>query len=242
MPSLRGPNMRAQRAIAAELEPIKAEREACRLVPSDEAAIEPSEDAIRLRSQQIWESEGRPEGYAQDHWERARAELAEQMAKMANRPQVETAIPEPTAPVEPQADIGALRQTIADDVREASPTAWLLPPAKQSIVPSIICSGLVFHGLLESPGELNFDGGLEGEIRAAELHVGAQAVIQGEIMAGTVTVHGSIRGRIRAGKVVLCAGSRVEGEIEYETLTVQNGARAEARFRQASPETKDASR
>ena len=44
-------------------------------------AIEPSEEAIRLRSQQIWEGEGCPEGYAQDHWMRARAELAALMAR-----------------------------------------------------------------------------------------------------------------------------------------------------------------
>lgn len=41
----------------------------------DLSRIEPTEDAIRLRSYQIWEREGRPDGQAAEHWARAKAEL-----------------------------------------------------------------------------------------------------------------------------------------------------------------------
>ena len=47
--------------------------------PSDEIRIEPSEEAIRQRSYQIWEREGRPEGCAPEHWARAKAELEAEM-------------------------------------------------------------------------------------------------------------------------------------------------------------------
>ncbi len=33
------------------------------------------EEEIRKRAQEIWESEGRPEGRDVDHWERAKAEI-----------------------------------------------------------------------------------------------------------------------------------------------------------------------
>ena len=36
----------------------------------------PSEDNIRKRANMIWEREGRPEGRAEEHWLRAKAELA----------------------------------------------------------------------------------------------------------------------------------------------------------------------
>lgn len=39
----------------------------------------PSEEAIRIRSYQIWEREGRPDGCAQEHWARAKAELEAEM-------------------------------------------------------------------------------------------------------------------------------------------------------------------
>lgn len=41
--------------------------------------IEPSEDAIRLRSYQIWEREGRPDGRSAEHWAQAKAELVEEL-------------------------------------------------------------------------------------------------------------------------------------------------------------------
>jgi hypothetical protein len=40
---------------------------------------EPSEKEIRLRSYQIWEREGRPEGRAEEHWRQAKAELKVEM-------------------------------------------------------------------------------------------------------------------------------------------------------------------
>jgi hypothetical protein len=48
-------------------------------VASNDTRIEPSEDAIRLRSYQIWEREGRPQGCADEHWRRAKAELEAEM-------------------------------------------------------------------------------------------------------------------------------------------------------------------
>ena len=90
--------MGAQRAIfaanAAEPEPLKhiADHERseplCQILTAGgdnrldiNLRIELSEEAIRLRSQQIWEREGCPEGYAREHWMRAKAELEALMEK-----------------------------------------------------------------------------------------------------------------------------------------------------------------
>jgi hypothetical protein len=56
-------------------------------VASNDTRIEPSEDAIRLRSYQIWEREGRPEGCSDEHWRRAKTELEAEMeeASMAGQ-------------------------------------------------------------------------------------------------------------------------------------------------------------
>jgi hypothetical protein len=46
----------------------------------------PSDEEIRARSYMIWEREGRPEGKSEEHWQRARAELAaERTASMPFR-------------------------------------------------------------------------------------------------------------------------------------------------------------
>lgn len=47
--------------------------------PQARNVIVPSEEAIRMRSYQIWEREGRPVGCAQEHWVRAKAELEAEM-------------------------------------------------------------------------------------------------------------------------------------------------------------------
>lgn len=205
---------------------------------ADHPAAEPPEEAIRLRSQQIWESEGCPEGLADLHWERARAELAEQMAKMTNR--------HPTTPVddEPIEEVvieptAAPTPALCDVQDHASPKADTDIPQRDRIpvrsaipvVPSIICAGLAFQGELESPGDLQFDGSLDGTIRSAGLHIGEQATIRGDVIADELTVRGAVNGRIFARKILLCTGCRVQGEVHYGALTIETGAGLDAAFR-----------
>jgi cytoskeletal protein CcmA (bactofilin family) len=268
--------MGAERAIFAadEQEPqdIKVEKERpappCLLVTGEGdhgPALEPAEEEIRLRSQQIWQREGCPEGHAQDHWERARAELAALMektsnAQLAERPADDAAqtpidTPEPAAESTPAPDLQA--EVLSDGAEKepevlpvqvslprdepvcAAPPPLRLPPvrrtAQSAVVPTIICAGIVLRGTLESAGDIHFNGGMDGDIRCAGLAVDEAAVIQGEIVADEVTVRGRIQGRIRAHKVLLCAGSRVEGDILYGTLAIESGAQLDGSFQQEMP-------
>jgi cytoskeletal protein CcmA (bactofilin family) len=239
------------------------------LAPSEKPPIEPSEDAIRLRSQQIWEREGCPEGCAwdhwisakteleaeQEHWMRAKAELEAQMEKTSNphlpEPirrkgdfvrsilvQAGAMMPKTSRSASPPAQ----REEIApargsDEAVPAGPHSPPLAPAKRSkqttAAPSIICADIVLHGALESTGDIQLDGCVEGNVRSAVLVVGDQAVIQGEVIADDVTVRGFIRGSIRARKVLLCSGSRVEGGILYGIFSAEAGAQIEGHCRHA---------
>ena len=270
--------MGAQRAISdsAEPEPLKADHARpeplCQLVtedgdhrPDTGPAIELSEEAIRQRSKQIWEREGCPEGCAQDHWVRARAELAALMEKTSNahRPNDDIAqsivvpamAPQTSQSTQAAAAPDSKGDVLSDDVETApkalskqhvtfsptrdesvcvSPRPLRLPLMKRSkqtsVAPSIICAGIVLSGTVESPGEVQFDGDMEGDICCAGLAVGEEALVQGEVMADEVTVRGHIRGRIRARKVHLFCGSCVEGEILYGTLMVETGAKLDCSF------------
>ena len=234
-------------------------------------AIEPCEEAIRQRSKQIWEREGCPEGCAQDHWMRARAELAELLEKTSNahltapvRPNDEiaqsilvpacTMAPEASQSTQSAAAPDSQTDVPSDDVEtdpqtpsrqdltfsrtreeSADPRPLRLSPTKRSkqtpVVPSIICAGLVLRGVLQSPGEIQFDGTMEGDICCAGLAVGEEAFIQGDVVADDVTVRGRIRGRIRARNVRLISGSFVEGDILYGTLAIETGAQLNGSFR-----------
>ena len=59
------------------------------------------EDEIRARAHQIWEQEGRPDGRAHDHWERAKAEIMSG-ANLEGAPLMEGNGGEPTLRPEPR--------------------------------------------------------------------------------------------------------------------------------------------
>jgi cytoskeletal protein CcmA (bactofilin family) len=91
-------------------------------------------------------------------------------------------------------------------------------------VPSIISGDLTVSGTLNSTGDMQIDGIVEGDVRSVGLVIGERAEIHGEIWAEDVTVRGKVVGRIRARKVLLSATSHVEGDIMHEAFAVEAGA------------------
>ncbi|QXH53388.1 DUF2934 domain-containing protein [Pseudomonas fakonensis] len=59
------------------------------------------EKRIREFAYQIWESEGKPEGREEEHWDKAR-KLAEAEALAPKAPPRKKAVAKPKAPVEPK--------------------------------------------------------------------------------------------------------------------------------------------
>jgi len=212
--------------------------------PFDTIPVEPSEEAIRLRSKLIWEREGCPEGLAQAHWDRAKAELeAEKEHWMRAKAELaaemeKTSTAQLAAPASPKNDF--LRSVFVQASTLMPKTLVLagpyspLPakrPKPTTAAPSIICADIAVHGELESTGEIQLDGFVEGDVRSAALVVGDEGVIHGEVMADDVTVRGRVRGNIRARKVHLGAKSHVDGDILYGIFSADPGAQIEGHCR-----------
>ncbi len=104
-----------------------------------------------------------------------------------------------------------------------SETPMVSAPVRAA-VPSIISGDLVVTGHLVSGGELQVDGTIDGDVRAASLVIGEQATITGEVLAEEVVVRGRVIGTIRGMRVVLTASCHVEGDITHESLAVEPGA------------------
>jgi cytoskeletal protein CcmA (bactofilin family) len=96
--------------------------------------------------------------------------------------------------------------------------------ARALSAPSIISTDMVINGALNSTGDIQIDGRIEGDVRSIGLVIGEKAEIHGEIYAEDVTVRGKVVGRIRARKVLLAATSHVEGDILHEAFAVESGA------------------
>lgn len=91
-------------------------------------------------------------------------------------------------------------------------------------IPSLISQGLRITGNLETEGEVQIDGVLEGDIKTGTLTIGETAVVIGEIIADKAIVQGKITGRIRARSVLLTKTARVIGDIWHQDLAMEAGA------------------
>lgn len=102
---------------------------------------------------------------------------------------------------------------------------------KTAGVPSIISSDVVMRGNINSAGEIQFDGSLEGDIKAGSLIIGEKASVKGEVICETVTVRGRVEGGIRAKSVSLASTAHIQGDILHSSLSVETGAHFEGNCR-----------
>ena len=91
-------------------------------------------------------------------------------------------------------------------------------------VPSIISTDVALEGNLTSSGEVQFDGTLTGNIRAASLIIGEKATVKGEVACDAVTIRGRVEGMVRARNVALASTAHIEGDIMHSSLSVEPGA------------------
>ncbi len=96
------------------------------------------------------------------------------------------------------------------------------PP--RSGVPSIISADLKIVGDLNSGGDLQIDGAVEGDITSRSLTIGESAVVRGVLVAETVRIYGSVYGEVRANSVILTDTAKVAGDISHQSLTMEAGA------------------
>src|SRR5690349_10465769 len=99
------------------------------------------------------------------------------------------------------------------------------------VAPSVVGCQLSIKGNLESKGEVQIDGAIEGDVNALRIIVGQEARITGNLLADDVVVQGAVAGSIRGKKVTLEAASHVEGDIFHTVLTIERGAYFEGKSR-----------
>lgn len=110
-------------------------------------------------------------------------------------------------------------------------------------VPSLISTDVVLEGNLVSTGEVQFDGNITGNIRAASLIIGEKATVKGEVACEAVTVRGRVEGMVRARNVALASTAHIEGDIMHSSLSVEPGAHFDGNCRHSDdPLSDDAAR
>ncbi len=86
--------------------------------------------------------------------------------------------------------------------------------------------GCTLKGELEFANSFRVDGRIEGTIRSrAELVIGEDGTVEGEIEVGRCLVGGEVRGIVRGTeKVVLHQSAKVWGEIHAPVVVMEDGA------------------
>jgi cytoskeletal protein CcmA (bactofilin family) len=114
-------------------------------------------------------------------------------------------------------------------------------PAAGTTAPSIISADLTITGTLVTERDVQVDGRIEGDIRAASLTLGEKALVQGDIYAEEAIIRGRVEGSIRARKVQLTGTAHVEGNIVHDRqLSVDSGAYFEGACKHAENPLADA--
>jgi cytoskeletal protein CcmA (bactofilin family) len=90
---------------------------------------------------------------------------------------------------------------------------------------TIIGTGVVVHGNLESQSDITVDGTLDGLIKAeGNVTIGINAIIKGNVDAINVTVAGNLNGDINAtGEASILESGQVKGNIKSAGLSISPG-------------------
>jgi cytoskeletal protein CcmA (bactofilin family) len=99
-----------------------------------------------------------------------------------------------------------------------------VPPNKTAV----LAADIVFQGNIQSEGDIELDGVIDGNVACRVLMIGRTGAVNGNIVAREVTVHGEVSGSIISHSVRLGASGKVMGALSYESLTVERGAYLDA--------------
>lgn len=98
-------------------------------------------------------------------------------------------------------------------------------------VPSVISADMKIVGAVQSQGDLQVEGTIEGDVSSRNVSISGSAVVRGSITADSVRVAGTVKGGVTAKAVTLAGSAKVEGDIVHQSLSIETGAAFEGQCR-----------
>lgn len=117
-----------------------------------------------------------------------------------------------------------------------APQSSAAPPKPMaSAVPSIISADLKIVGNMQSNGDIQIDGQVEGDVVSRTLTVGEGALVKGSVRGETVRICGQVQGEVNAASVIIAKTARVSGDVVHQSLAIEAGAYLEGNIRRMEP-------
>jgi cytoskeletal protein CcmA (bactofilin family) len=105
------------------------------------------------------------------------------------------------------------------------PSAGSVFAKRNGLAPrTVITSDIHIFGSVQTDGEIEIEGQVEGDVRSGHLTVGKSGAITGDITAREVVIRGKVQGGIRASRIIIQAGAHVESDISYDKLSIEEDA------------------
>ncbi len=90
--------------------------------------------------------------------------------------------------------------------------------------PSILSKNLRISGNLETDGDIQIEGIVDGDVKTMKLTIAPAAIVNGAISGDTIRVDGTVNGEITGRVVELGKSAKVTGDIVHEILSIAAGA------------------
>jgi cytoskeletal protein CcmA (bactofilin family) len=108
---------------------------------------------------------------------------------------------------------------------QTGPQAAQPAPRGPDSARSTISADVTITGTIKTERDVQVEGRVEGDIRAAGLILGEKAFVKGDIYAQEAIIRGKVEGGIRARKVQLTGSAHVRGDIVHaRQLSIESGA------------------
>jgi len=104
----------------------------------------------------------------------------------------------------------------------------------KNAAPSVISNDMKILGSVESRGDLQIDGTIEGDVASRTVTVSEGAIVRGSVSAESVRIGGTVKGGVNAKTVTLLRSAKVDGDITHQSLSIESGANFEGHVKRMS--------
>ncbi len=99
---------------------------------------------------------------------------------------------------------------------------------------SVIAAQTIVNGSINSNTDLNIDGSVKGDVKCANLSIGTNGDVHGNITAEKATIRGYVKGNVTARTILLAGTGNIEGDLAHSVLIIEEGGTFEGRSKRVA--------